>query len=211
MREKAKEIPPTYVLFQGDHKAPREAVMAGFPSVLDPGAVRLVPSRNATGLRSTLARWIASRDNPWAARVIVNRLWQVHFGEGLVSTPNDFGITGAAPKFPALLDWLACELMDSGWSIKHVQRLIVTSRIYRQATVADPAVLTLRRQLRRLEAEQMRDRMLTASGLIDNRKGGPPIWPEIPAEILQANPAFLDDNETKRRLVSFAGIRAKRP
>jgi hypothetical protein len=201
MRDKATDIPATFVLFQGDHKSPRETVVAGFPSVLNPRDAEIVPvANNSTGRRTALAHWIVSRENPWTARVIVNRLWQSHFGEGLVATPNDFGITGARPSYPELLDWLACELIDSEWSIKHVQRLIVTSRVYRQATVRGVNVpKSLRNSLRRLEAEALRDRILTASGLIDLRIGGPPVWPEIPAEILQANPAFLDDNETKTK------------
>lgn len=201
MRDKATEVPATFVLYQGDHKAPREQVDAGFPSVLAPQAAEVVPlTRDSTGRRTTLANWIASRKNPWTARVIVNRLWQSHFGEGLVATPNDFGITGAQPRYPELLDWLASELVDSGWSLKHVQRLIVTSRVYRQAAVTDAnGPKSLRTSFRRLEAEALRDRILTASGLIDARMGGPPVWPEIPAEILQANPAFLDDNETKTK------------
>ncbi len=210
MRDKPQEVPVTYVLFQGDHKAPREAVTAGFPSVLAPGEVAIAPpGENSTGRRSALAEWIVARNNPWTARVIVNRLWQGHFGEGLVATPNDFGITGARPSNVALLDWLASELIDSGWSIKHVQRLIVTSSVYRQATLrasadSDASEIqatpqTLRTQLRRLEAELLRDRILHASNLIDHRIGGPPVWPKIPAEILQTNPAFLDDNATKTK------------
>ena len=201
MRDKATEVPPTFVLFQGDHKSPREPVSAGFPSVLDPRDAEIVPPANdSTGRRTALAKWITSSKNPWTARVIVNRLWQAHFGEGLVATPSDFGITGARPKYPALLDWLASELVDSGWSLKHVQRLIVTSRVYRQATVSDnQGPKSMRVSFRRLEAETLRDRILAASGLIDARMGGSPVWPEIPAEILQANPAFLDDNETKTK------------
>ncbi len=201
MRDKVSDVPAMYVLFQGDHKAPRELVNAGFPSVLDPRDAQIAPvHRDSTGRRTALAQWISSRQNPWTARVIVNRLWQAHFGEGIVSTANDFGVTGGRPRYPELLDWLACELIDSGWSIKHVQRLIVTSRTYRQATISDPkGPKSMRTSLRRLEAETLRDRLLTASGLIHHRIGGPPVWPEIPAEILQANPAFLDDNETKTK------------
>jgi mono/diheme cytochrome c family protein len=201
MRDKATDVPATFVLFQGDHKSPRASVGPGFPSVLDPREADILSvSNDSTGRRTTLAKWIASSKNPWTARVVVNRLWQSHFGEGLVATPNDFGITGARPKYPELLDWLASELIDSDWSIKHVQRLIVTSRVYRQATASDPrGPKSLRASLRRLEAEALRDRILTASGLMNARMGGPPVWPEIPAEVLQANPAFLDDNETKTK------------
>ena len=203
MRDKPQDIPATYVLHQGDHSAPRESVAVGFPSVLDPNEASVFSnSEKSTGRRSALAEWIVARRNPWTARVIVNRLWQAHFGEGLVATPNDFGITGSRPTHPELLDWLASELIDSGWSIKHVQRLIVTSSVYRQATVTEVGTrqrMSLRNNLRRLEAEALRDRILVACGLLDQRIGGPPVWPEIPAEILQANPAFLDDNATKTK------------
>lgn len=203
MRDKPQDIPATYVLYQGDHSAPRESVAVGFPSVLEPNEASVFSnSEKSTGRRSALAEWIVARRNPWTARVIVNRLWQVHFGEGLVATPNDFGITGSRPTHPELLDWLASELIDSGWSIKHVQRLIVTSSVYRQATVTEVGTrprMSLRNNLRRLEAEALRDRILVACGLLDQRIGGPPVWPEIPAEILQANPAFLDDNATKTK------------
>ena len=203
MRDKPQDVPATYVLYQGDHSAPRESVAVGFPSVLEPNEASVFSnSEKSTGRRSALAEWIVARRNPWTARVIVNRLWQAHFGEGLVATPNDFGITGSRPTHPELLDWLASELIDSGWSIKHVQRLIVTSSVYRQATVTEVGTrqrMSLRNNLRRLEAEALRDRILVACGLLDQRIGGPPVWPEIPAEILQANPAFLDDNATKTK------------
>jgi Protein of unknown function (DUF1553)/Protein of unknown function (DUF1549)/Planctomycete cytochrome C len=205
MTDRAEGIPPIYVLYQGDHQSPRETVEVGFPSVLFPNKPELIKPRSAStiGRRLTLAEWIASNQNPWAARVIVNRLWQVHFGRGLVETANDFGLSGARPTHPELLDWLASELIHSGWSLKHIQRLIVTSRVYRLLPVApsdgDSGLVSLHEGMRRLSAEQLRDSMLAVSGLLQNRVGGPPVWPELDAEILQANPAFLDDNETKTK------------
>jgi hypothetical protein len=236
MREKAEARPATFVFFQGDHRAPRQQVEPGFPAVLDPNPIRLdaIPvsedaaeeagaSANSARLRVQLAQWIASAENPWTARVLVNRLWQAHFGEGLVATPNDFGMTGAAPAHPELLDWLAAEFVESGWSIKHIQRLIVTSHVYRQVSLPqgravepNPEVVpnreeqsnpdagmrvlvSLRTRLRRLTAEQTRDAVLAVSGLLQQTAGGPPVWPELPPEILQANPAFLDDNATKTK------------
>jgi hypothetical protein len=156
----------------------------------------------------TLADWIASTNNPLTARVLVNRVWQEHFGKGLVATPNDFGLAGARPTHPELLDWLANEFIRSGWSVKSLHRLIVTSATYRQASVAAAKRnqsdaendLLSRQDIRRLSAEQLRDSLLAVSGTLKlDHAGGPPIWPDLPPEILQANPAFLDDNETKTK------------
>jgi hypothetical protein len=194
--EKRDSLPATFVFYQGDHRSPREEVSPGIPAVLDPNEMT-VPEhqKSSSGRRTALAQWIASSQNPLTARVIVNRLWQIHFGEALVSTPNDFGLSGQRPQHPQLLDWLAAEFIRSDWSIKHVQRLIVTSRTYREKLTAQ----SWPRTIRRLSAEQLRDAMLSASGLLQLRAGGPPIWPPVPAEVLTANPATLDDNETKTK------------
>ena len=120
--------------------------------------------------RLELAQAIASRDNPLTARVIVNRLWQHHFGQGLVATPGDFGMRAAPPTHPALLDWLASELIGSGWSLKHVHRLIVTSAAFRQRGE------TMRR---RLSLEGLRDALLVAGGNLDARLGGPSVKGEM--------------------------------
>ncbi|MFM8468540.1 MAG: DUF1553 domain-containing protein [Limisphaerales bacterium] len=189
----------TKVLFQGNHKQPREAVVAGFLSALDPNpaAARRGANTKTTGRRLALAEWIASPVNPLTARVLANRIWQQHFGEGLVATPNDFGLAGARPTYPELLDWLAGELLRCGWSVKHLHRVIVTSAAYR-AAAGKPQVSFVRTP-RRLTAEQLRDSLLAVSGLLTAKDSGPPIWPELPAEILQANPAFLDDNAEKTK------------
>ncbi|MCI0357053.1 MAG: DUF1553 domain-containing protein [Planctomycetaceae bacterium] len=188
--DKKDDVPQTHVLFQGDYRAEREAVVPGFLSALDPNPAVIAPAANGktTGRRLALANWIASKENPLAARVIANRLWQGHFGQGLVATPGDFGLAGTPPTNPELLDWLASELMSRGWSLKSLHRRIVTSRTYRQP-----------RQARRLTAEQLRDSLLAVSGLLTNKTSGPPVWPELPTEVLTANPAFLDDNETKTK------------
>jgi hypothetical protein len=194
--EKRDSLPATFVFYQGDHRSPREEVSPGIPAVLDPKEMSVPEHQKpSSGRRTALAQWIASPQNPWTARVIVNRLWQLHFGEGLVSTPNDFGLSGQRPRHPQLLDWLAAEFIRSNWSIKHVQRLIVTSRTYREKLTAQ----SWPRTIRRLSAEQLRDAMLSTSGLLQHRAGGPPIWPPVPAEVLTANPATLDDNETKTK------------
>jgi hypothetical protein len=217
--------PPTRIHFQGDYKQPRDAVEAGFISALDPNPaiVRKGANLKTTGRRLTLAQWIASRENPLTARVLVNRVWQGHFGRGLVGTPNDFGLAGARPSHPELLDWLATEFMREGWSLKKLHRLIVTSATWRQSSSSAEVNLTSigapqkaahspnaaridaenrllwRQNLRRLTAEQLRDAVLAVSGTLIESKGGPPVWPELPAEIAQANPAFLDDNAEKTK------------
>ncbi len=207
MTDNTEKIPVTKVLFQGNHKDPREAVVPGFLSALDPNPAEIKKARNAktTGRRLTLADWIASTNHPLTARVFVNRAWQQHFGSGLVATANDFGLAGAKPTHPELLDWLAGEFVRTGWSVKKLHRLIVTSATYRQAGGVPPASdpdneLLSRQHPRRLSAEQLRDALLAVSGLLKlEHAGGPPIWPDLPPEILQANPAFLDDNETKTK------------
>ena len=225
MTDNPEKIPVTRILFQGNHKDPREAVVPGFLSALDPNPAVLHHPRNqkTTGRRLTLADWIASTNNPLTARVLVNRVWQQHFGKGLVATPNDFGLAGARPTHPELLDWLAGEFVREGWSVKKLHRLVVTSAAYRRSSVVrgsvisksvisnkaghpaslftDPLTTDYSRQtIRRLSAEQLRDALLAVSGLLQlDPASGPPVWPDLPAEILQANPAFLDDNETKTK------------
>ena len=194
----------TRILVLGDHKRLGQPVVPGFLSILDPNpAVIPKPANPKTlGRRLALARWIASPENPLTARVFVNRLWQQHFGQGLVDTPNDFGLAGSRPSHPELLDWLAAEFVRGGWSVKHLHRTVVLSAAYRQAVV-DPGSLSeslsFRRSPRRLSAEQLRDALLATSGSLQLVSGGSPVWPDLPAEILQANPAFLDDNATRTK------------
>ena len=140
--------------------------------------------------RLQFARWLFAVDNPLTARVTVNRVWQRIFGRGIVGTVDDFGTQGEAPTHPELLDWLASEFQRRAWSLKHLQRLIVTSATYRQAAAfrpdlfeVDPENLLLaRQQRRRVEAETIRDIALAASGLLDTRLGGPSVRPPQPAE-----------------------------
>jgi hypothetical protein len=183
---------PTHIFFQGQLTEPREEVVPGLPSILNPNPAVMpaVLRPKSTGRRSALADWIATPQNPLTARVIVNRVWQAYFGSGLVATPNDFGFAGARPANPALLDWLAREFVREGWSLKKLHRLIVTSAVYRQDRPQTP---------RRLSAEQLRDAMLTVSGKLQPFEGGPPVWPSLPDEVLKANPAFLDDNKEKTK------------
>src|SRR5262249_19651355 len=145
------------------------------PSALPPLGVK---DRSAT--RLDLARWLVSDNNPLTARVFVNRLWMLLFGQGLVKTLDDFGAQGAAPSHPELLDWLAVEFRDSGWDIKHLVKRMAMSRTYRQSSQAsealrkrDPYNVLLARQARfRLDAEMVRDNALAVSGLLSHKIGG---------------------------------------
>jgi hypothetical protein len=204
IKENVAKVPPTKVLKSGDYRRPAEDVQPGIPSLFVPGPASTSAKGKTTGRRSALADWIASRQNPWTARVMVNRIWQQHFGKGLVATPDDFGHSGSPPSNPALLDWLAVEFMETGWSIKHIQRLIVTSAAYRQTSADDPKkraidpenALLWRQNIQRLDAETLRDALLAVSGRMLPTAAGPPAWPEVPPEVIRANPNI--DEETDR-------------
>jgi hypothetical protein len=173
---------PTAIFHRGDFRNPGDAVEPSTPAVLH--EYHEEGPRN----RLALARWLVSRQNPLVARVIVNRLWAEIFGEGIVSTPEDFGIKGELPSHPELLDWLAVEFMDKGWSQKKILRLIATSESYRQSSHATPE--TLERDPRnrflargprfRLSAEAVRDNALAIGGLLNLKQFGPPIRPPQP-------------------------------
>jgi len=149
-----------------------------------------IPLGPTTERRRALADWIASRDNPLTARVFVNRVWQYHFGRGLVATPSDFGMRGRAPSHPELLDWLAAEFMANGWKPKWLHRLILNSAAYRRASTAssqalarDPENIWLARfTRRRLNAEELRDTVLQASGALNLKMGGRPVVPPLTGE-----------------------------
>jgi len=199
--EGANSLPATHIFYQGDFSSPREEVSPGFPTILYPNSLPVSPiGTYSSGRRLALANWVASTDNPWAARVIVNRIWQQHFGAGLVATPNDFGYSGDKPSHPELLDWLATEFVRQGWSIKKLHHLIVTSQAYRQDSRSrmpqqklDPDNRTLWRQnIRRLDAETLRDSLLSVSGLLNPGYSGKPIWPPVAEELLHAQPAILE-------------------
>jgi hypothetical protein len=200
MTDNASSVGITHVLFQGDHKAPREGVEPGFLSIFDPQPTAIAKPNNksTTGRRLTLANWIASPGNPLTARVMVNRVWGNLMGRALVATPNDFGLGGARPEDAALLDWVADEFVRQKWSIKQLVREVATSATYRQAPSFTTDHFALRLP-RRLSAEQLRDSLLAVSGLLTAKTDGLPIWPDLPPEVLDSNPAFLDDNKEKTK------------
>jgi hypothetical protein len=177
----------THMLQRGDFLKPIKPVGPGTPGFLNPLPAADPPSRLA------FARWMVNRQAPTTARAIVNRLWQAYFGTGIVSTSEDLGSQCEAPSHPELLDWLAVELMDSGWSLKHMHRLIVTSATYRQSSrvspelhAKDPYNRMLARGPRfRVDAEVVRDITLAASGLLDPRIGGESVCPPAPAFLFQ--------------------------
>ncbi len=193
-------IPRTHVLIRGDFRQPGEPVDPGFPSVItgnselaviESDRYRQFPTR---GRRITLARWISSPENPLTARVMVNRIWQHHFGRGIIGTPNDFGRNGERPTHPELLDWLARRFVEQRWSIKAIHRLILTSNTWRQSAdnhesagvgaKLDPENRLLWHFTRlRLEAEVIRDTIFFLSGRLNLERGGPSVFPPLPEEL----------------------------
>jgi hypothetical protein len=196
VREKGKMPTETRVLLRGNAATPGDAVEPRFPQVLA-GSARAVcrppAGGQSTGRRRALADWIASAQNPLTARVLVNRLWQHHFGRGLVPTPNDFGKAGLAPTHPELLDWLAADFITGGWQIKRLHKLIMTSQAYRMSSRTDNArareldegnELYWRQSLRRLEVEALRDSILAVSGNLNRQMGGRGVFPRLSREVI---------------------------
>jgi hypothetical protein len=192
---KASEVgPQTFVLKRGDPKRKALAVGPGFPRVL-------VSEKAVPKSRLELAKWMTNPAHPLTARVIVNRLWQHHFGRGLVGTPNDFGLRGEKPTHPELLDWLACELANPDrkgggvpWSLKHIHRLILTSATYKQSATTSQGAKTdpenkllWRMNRRRLEAEAVRDSVLTAAGTLNPKLGGVSVKVPLEPEVYDLN------------------------
>src|SRR5262249_28207771 len=170
----------THLLRRGDYLNPGPEVQPGTLSVLRTSQpfTWAPPDKEArtSGRRLAFARWLTQPDHPLTARVLVNHLWRQHFGEGIVATPDNFGHTGSLPSHPELLDWLATDFTSRGWGVKTLHRLIMTSSTYRQASVVDAAAqatafkidpenrLLWRQRLRRLEAEVLRDAILSTAG-----------------------------------------------
>jgi hypothetical protein len=190
------QAPPSYFLIRGDPNAKGSVMKPGFVTAATYGnpPTEMPPADGRTsGRRRALAEWLASPQNPLTARVIVNRIWHHHFGRGIVATLDNFGKMGDAPTHPALLDYLAVEFMNRGWSIKQMHRLIMTSEAYRMASAwehpanseKDPQNQYLWRfRTQRLDAEIVRDSILATSGSINLTIGGAPVFPPLPKELL---------------------------
>ncbi|MBX6312891.1 MAG: DUF1553 domain-containing protein [Isosphaeraceae bacterium] len=193
--EAGPAAPETFVLLRGNPHAKGDKVEPAFLQVLgapNPVIPTPPPGAKTTGRRTVLADWIAAPDNPLTARVMVNRLWQHHFGRGIVRSPNNFGLQGDKPTHPALLDWLAAEFLARGWRLKPLHRLIMTSSAYRMSSrghaeslAKDPANdLFWRFDMRRLTAEEIRDSLLALSGTLNLKMYGPGVYPAIPPEVM---------------------------
>lgn len=188
----SSEPPVTHVLFGGILDRPLEEVQPAFPEVLASEKPVIVPTSNGSGRRTALANWIASAQNPLTARVYANRVWQQYFGNGIVATVSDFGKAGEKPTNPKLLDYLADNFVKNGWSIKKLHRQILLSSVYRQSSAhredaykADPENKLLAVFPRkRLEAEEIRDSLLVASGKLEDKIGGPSVFPPVPANLV---------------------------
>jgi mono/diheme cytochrome c family protein len=180
------EPTPTYLARRGDPRMPGPRVMPGVPSVLTDGiapykVIKPSWSSDTSGQRLALAKWLIQPNHPLTARVMVNRIWQAHFGAGLVTTPGNFGKIGAKPSHPELLDWLTKEFVRQGWSLKAMHKLIMTSAAYCQSSVVSPAatkgdpdnILLSRFPMRRLDAEAIRDTVLQVAGRLEDLPFGP--------------------------------------
>jgi hypothetical protein len=189
----AEIVHDVHIALRGDLKRKGEKVEPGFPAALGGGEA------SGSERRKALALWLTRRDHPLTARVMVNRIWQGHFGRGLVATANDFGRQGEPPSHPELLDWLAVTFIEKGWSIKAMHRLILMSEAYQ----------SVRERPQRLEAEAVRDAILAAAGTLNTKMGGPPVVPPLTAEEMEGMwnpgqwPVTLDEQEQRRRSVYF--------
>jgi hypothetical protein len=211
LTEPAGKPPVTQVFHRGDPKQPKDVVTPGALSVLaPPGQCLELPEKDpdlpTTGRRLAFARWLTSANNPLVARVLVNRVWLQHFGRGLVGTPSDFGSMGERPSHPDLLDWLATDFVDNGWRLKRLHKLIMMSTVYRQSSVRDNPVpvrkdpdnlLYWRKPVHRLDAEALRDSILSASGALHKGMFGPPIpvRPDVHGQIVVGVDKTEGDNK----------------
>jgi hypothetical protein len=211
LHEKGPQAATARLMIRGDFRRPGPELPPAFPRIANPWGDEIPsPPEGATTTRrrTALAAWLTRSDHPLVARVMVNRIWQQHFGRGLSETPSDLGLIGDVPSHPELLDWLASELISSGWSLKHVHRQIVSSATFaqasrpdsadwaadlrrrvqeswRQSLTADPANVRLSRMnLVRLQGEEIRDALLSASGVLSQRRGGPGVMPPLPQELV---------------------------
>lgn len=218
----AESVPETYVLAHGDFRRKGDRVDPGFPAAIPVRGSVEAPVGLALRRRASLARWLTAADHPLLGRVMVNRIWQHHFGRGLVASPNDFGRQGDRPSHPELLDWLAVEFAARGWSVKEMHRLLMLSSAYRSSSLAtreqldtDPENRYLARMSRRrLDADAIRDSILAVSGRLNLKMGGVGVIPSLTAaEILAARtprmwPANPDRAERARRSVYLQAKRS---
>ncbi|MEX2559132.1 MAG: DUF1553 domain-containing protein, partial [Pirellulales bacterium] len=193
----------SYLMVRGDFRRPGPAIEPAFPRVANPWGDHVLASDG--GRRVALARWLTRPDHPLTTRVLVNRLWQEHFGRGLVDTSSDFGLMGSPPTHPDLLDWLALELPRQGGSLKRMHKLLLSSATYQQASRIDPGAsaddplrqawqrlwkvdphneLVGRMNRRRLDGEAIRDAMLSSADRLSTRRGGPGVMPPLPQELV---------------------------
>ncbi|WP_026607189.1 DUF1549 and DUF1553 domain-containing protein [Methylocapsa acidiphila] len=185
------EAPPTYILSGGNHEKPLDEVQPAFPEALTTEKPVIVPTATSSGRRTALANWLVSPQNPLTARVYVNRVWNEYFGKGIVATVSDFGKAGDKPTNPELLDYLASNFIKTGWSIKGLHREILLSSVYRQSSApredaqkVDPENKLLAVFPRkRLDAEEIRDSLLLASGKLEDQIGGPSVFPPVPPNL----------------------------
>ena len=215
LNEPRANVPPTFLMIRGKADQPGPEVQPDVPEILRPAALEFPEPRRTSLRRLTFAHWLVDPANPLTARVIVNRVWQHHFGEGLVRTPSDFGIMGEKPAYPELLDWMAAWFMDHGWSVKQLHRLILGSNAYRmskqgnaQYFAQDPEDRLLwRMPYQRLEVEAIRDSALAASGRLNPEMFGPSMYPHIPKGALEgsSDPDKIwkesDEREASRRTI----------
>lgn len=189
------DAPSTYVLFGGILDRPLDEVEPAFPEALSSEKPVIVPTATSSGRRTALANWIASAQNPLTARVFVNRVWEEYFGHGIVETVSDFGKAGDKPTHPELLDYLADDFVKNGWSPKKLHREILLSSVYRQSSAnrddafkvdPDNKLLAVFPH-KRLEAEEIRDSLLLASGKLEEKIGGPSVFPPVPANLVTGN------------------------
>ena len=202
-QEKKAKVKPSYLYLRGDFRRPGAEVSPAFPRVVNLWDTEVEPPQRdarSTGYRAQLAQWLTRPDHPLTSRVMVNRLWQMHFGRGLSATPSDLGWMGDEPKHKELLDWLAVEFVESGWSMKHIHRLIVTSATYQQASRPLPSRaaawsaavkhdpknwLWSRFPRRRLRGETLRDMILAVGESLNRKQGGESVRPPLPREVVQ--------------------------
>ncbi|MDF3012409.1 MAG: hypothetical protein K0Q78_613 [Cellvibrio sp.] len=197
LTELGTQAPATHVRFNGIHERPLEAVEPGLPKLWagNNTQLQITPTATSTGRRTALANWLVSEENPLTTRVYVNRVWAQLFAKGIAGIVEDFGRAGEKPTHPELLDYLAADFVKNGWSPKKLQREIVLSAVYRQksderadAVAIDPANKLLAVYPRkRLEAEELRDSLLYASGELDESIGGPAVFPKVPASLVAGN------------------------